>query len=101
MSLPSSTSKFDDFFKTIKAKSISFDQPDPEWKYLIGFAVSNEEKKQRQATHSTDHPQGSLTDSSTPPPPPPPASQEQPLYRPQSLEVVKQEQDMDQPFTDD
>ena len=76
--------------------STSSDQPDPEWKYLSGFAVSKEKKKQRQATHSTDHPQGSLTDSSTPPLP-----QEQHLDLPQSLEVVNQGQDRDQPFADD
>ena len=62
---------------------------------MSGFAVSKEKKKQRQVTHSTDHPQGSLTDSSTPPLP-----QEQPLDLPQSLEVVNQGQDRDLPVAD-
>ena len=75
---------------------MSFDQPDPEWKYLGGFAVIKKKKKQRQAAHSTDHPQGSLSDSSTPPLP-----QEQPMDLPQTLEGVNQGQDMDQPFADD
>ena len=74
---------------------MSFDQPDPEWKYLSGFAVSKEKKKERQAASSTDHPQGSLTDSSTPPLP-----QEQPMDLPQTLEDMTQGQDMDQPFAD-
>ena len=95
MSLPSSMSSLM-IFETIKAKSTSFDQPDPEWKYLSGFAVSKEKKKQRQVTHSTDHPQGSLTDSSTPPLP-----QDQPLDLLQSLEVMNKGQDRDQPFADD
>ena len=47
-------------------------------------------------THSTDHPQGSLSDSSTPPLP-----QEQSMDLPQTLEGVNQGQDMDQPFADD
>ena len=73
MSLPSSMSSLM-VFETIKAKSTSFDRPDPEWKYLSGFTVSKGKKKQRKAASSTDHPQGSLTESSTPPLP-----QEQPL----------------------
>ena len=64
---------------------MSFDQPDPEWKYLSGFAVSKGKKKQRQSAISTDHPQGSLTDSSTPPLP-----QELPSDLPQTLEDVTQ-----------
>ena len=87
--------KFDDYFETIKAKSMSFDQPDPEWKYLSGFAVSKEKKKQRQAVSSTDHPQGSLSDSSTPSLP-----QEQPMDLPQTPEGMTQGQDMDHPFVD-
>ena len=31
--------KFDDFFETVRDKSTDFDAPDPEWKYLSGFAV--------------------------------------------------------------
>ena len=62
---------------------------------MSGFAVSKEKKKQRQAAISTDHPQGSLNDSSTPPLP-----QEQPLDLPQTLEDVTPGQDMDQPFGD-
>ena len=31
--------KFDDCFETVKDKSTDFDAPDPEWKYLSGFAV--------------------------------------------------------------
>ena len=92
---PQFHAKFDDLFETIKAKSMSFDQPDPEWKCLSGFAVSKRKKKQRQAASSTDHPQGSLTDSSTPPLP-----QEQPLDLPQTLEDMTQGQDMDQRFAD-
>ena len=49
----------------------------------------------RQAASSTDHPQGSLNDSSTPPLP-----QEQPLDLPQTLEDMTQGQDIDQPFAD-
>ena len=86
--------KFDDCFETIKAKSTSSDQHDPEWKYLSGFAVSKWKKKQRQAAISTDHPQGSLTDSYSPLP------QVHPLDLPQTLEDVTQGQDMDQPFAD-
>ena len=94
MSLSSSMSSLM-IFETIKAKSTSFDQPDPEWKYLSGFAVSKEKKKQRQAASSTGHPQGSLTDSSTPP-----LLQEQPMDLPQTLEDMTQGQDTDQPFAD-
>ena len=31
--------KFDDFFETVQDKSIDMDAPEPEWKYLSGFAV--------------------------------------------------------------
>ena len=65
MSLPSSMSSLM-IFETIKDKSTSFDQPDPEWKYLSGFTASEGKKKQRQAASYADHTQGGLTDSSTP-----------------------------------
>ena len=32
-------SKFDDFFETVQDKSTDMDAPEPEWKYLSGFAV--------------------------------------------------------------
>ena len=31
--------KFDDFFETVQSKVTDLDAPDPEWKYLIGFAT--------------------------------------------------------------
>ena len=31
--------KFDDFFETVQDKSTNMDAPEPEWKYLSGFAV--------------------------------------------------------------
>ena len=31
--------KFDDFFETVQAKATDLDAPDPEWKYLSGFAT--------------------------------------------------------------
>ena len=31
--------KFDDFFETVQDKSTDMDAPEPEWKYLSGFAV--------------------------------------------------------------
>ena len=31
--------KFDDFFETVKDKSTDMDAPEPEWKYLSGFAI--------------------------------------------------------------
>ena len=31
--------KFDDFFEMVQNKSTDLDAPDPEWKYLSGFAV--------------------------------------------------------------
>ena len=31
--------KFDDFFETVQAKETDLDAPDPEWKYLSGFAA--------------------------------------------------------------
>ena len=59
------------------------------------FFCQQGKKKQKQAAISTDHPQGSLIDSSTPPLP-----QEQPLDLPRTLEDVPQGQDMDQPIAD-
>ena len=31
--------KFDEFFETVQQKSTDLDAPDPEWKYLSGFAI--------------------------------------------------------------
>ena len=31
--------KFDDFFETVQQKATDLDAPDPEWKYLSGFAI--------------------------------------------------------------
>ena len=31
--------KFDDFFETVQHKATDLDAPDPEWKYLSGFAI--------------------------------------------------------------
>ena len=31
--------KFDDFFETVRSKATDLDAPDPEWKYLSGFAM--------------------------------------------------------------
>ena len=37
--LPQFHIKFDDFFETVQAKSTDLDVPDPEWKYMSGFAT--------------------------------------------------------------
>ena len=37
--LPQFHVKFDDFFETVQDKSTDMDAPEPEWKYLSGFAV--------------------------------------------------------------
>ena len=34
--------KFDDFFETVRDKSTDMDTPDPDWKYLSGFAVKKD-----------------------------------------------------------
>ena len=41
--------KFDLFFETVRDKSTDFNAPEPEWKYLSGFAV----RKERTKTNST------------------------------------------------
>ena len=35
--------KFADFFETVQKKSTNLDAPEPEWKYLSGFAVHKEQ----------------------------------------------------------
>ena len=37
--------KFDDFFETVSDKSTDFDAPAPEWKYLSGFAVRQDQAR--------------------------------------------------------
>ena len=37
--LPQYHVTFDDFFETVQQKSTDLDAPDPEWKYLSGFAI--------------------------------------------------------------
>ena len=37
--------KFDDFFKTVQQKSTDLNAPEPEWKYLSGFAVQKGQPK--------------------------------------------------------
>ena len=39
--------KFDDFFETVQKKSTDLDAPDPEWKYLSGFAIQKGQPKPR------------------------------------------------------
>ena len=47
--------KFHDFFETVQMKSTDLDAPDPEWKYLSGFAIQKEQPKPR-----TNGPPGDL-----------------------------------------
>ena len=37
--------KFDDFFKTVQKKPTDLDAPEPEWKYLSGFAIQKGQSK--------------------------------------------------------
>ena len=37
--------KFDDFFETVQKKSTDLDAPEPEWKYLSGFAIQKRQPK--------------------------------------------------------
>ena len=39
--------KFDDFFETVQSKDTDLDAPDPQWKYLSGFATRNDQPKER------------------------------------------------------
>ena len=39
--------KFDDFFETVQKKSTDLDAPEPEWKYLSGFAIQKGHPKPR------------------------------------------------------
>ena len=41
--------KFDDFFETVCDKSMYFDAPAPEWKYLSGFAVRKDQARPNNA----------------------------------------------------
>ena len=43
--LPQFHVKFDDFFETVQEKSTNLDAPEPEWKYLSGFAIHKEQPK--------------------------------------------------------
>ena len=36
---------FDDFFETVQKKSTDLDAPEPEWKYLSGFAIQKGQPK--------------------------------------------------------
>ena len=46
-----------DFFETIKEKSTSYDSPEPEWKYMSHFAVSNGKKVNLKVTTRAQEPQ--------------------------------------------
>ena len=39
--------KFDDFFETVQSKDTDLDAPEPQWKYLSGFAVHKGQPKTR------------------------------------------------------
>ena len=39
--------KFDDFFETVQLKDTDLDAPDPQWKYLSGFATRKDQPKER------------------------------------------------------
>ena len=39
--------KFDDFFETVQTKATDLDAPDPQWKYLSGFAIQKGQPKTR------------------------------------------------------
>ena len=39
--------KFDEFFETVQKKSTNLDAPEPEWKYLSGFAIQKGQPKPR------------------------------------------------------
>ena len=39
--------KFDDFFETVQKKFTNLDAPEPEWKYLSGFAIQKGQPKPR------------------------------------------------------
>ena len=39
--------KFDDFFETVQTKDTDLDEPEPQWKYLSGFAVQKGQPKTR------------------------------------------------------
>ena len=39
--------KFNDFFETVQKKFTNLDAPEPEWKYLSGFAIQKGQPKQR------------------------------------------------------
>ena len=39
--------KFDDFFETVQSKDMDMDAPDPQWKYLSGFATRKDQPKKR------------------------------------------------------
>ena len=45
--LPQLHVKFDDFFETVQKKSTDLDAPEPEWKYLSGFAMQKGQPKPR------------------------------------------------------
>ena len=47
--------KFDDFFETVQSKDTDLDAPDPQWKYLSGFAERKNQPKER-----TTHPLNGL-----------------------------------------
>ena len=48
--------KFDDFFETVQDKSTDMDAPEPDWKYLSGFAVrkGRPEPAGRGTTHAPE-----------------------------------------------
>ena len=39
--------KFDDFFETVQTKDTNMDAPEPQWKYLSGFAIQKGQPKTR------------------------------------------------------
>ena len=47
--LPQFHVKFDDFFETVQSKDTDLDAPDPQWKYLSGFANCKGQPKVRTA----------------------------------------------------
>ena len=45
--LPQFHVKFDDFFETAQTKATDLDAPEPQWKYLSGFAIQKGQHKKR------------------------------------------------------
>ena len=79
--------KFDDFFETVQEKPTDLDAPEPEWKYLSGFAVRKGPTKSgiKRVMDSLLAPQrGPATATTIPSPPDGPV---QPASQQQDLEI--------------